>query len=66
MDPRRSGPGAVTHAAVAERSDDGPATVGRHWPQQHFLPGHSLTDSDSSGRVVDTFATAKPGTVFPL
>lgn len=60
------GPGAVTHAAVAERSGDGRATVYRHWSQQHFLPGHGLTGSDGSGRGGDTLATAKPGTVFPL
>lgn len=33
-----SGPGAVTHVAVAERSGVGRATLYRHWPhQQHLL-----------------------------
>ncbi|MET8982636.1 TetR/AcrR family transcriptional regulator [Streptomyces sp. NPDC004539] len=31
------GPGAVTHAAVAERSGVGRATLYRHWPQQQNL-----------------------------
>ncbi|MGW3247990.1 TetR-like C-terminal domain-containing protein [Streptomyces sp. NPDC001070] len=31
------GPGAITHAAVAERSGVGRATVYRHWPQQQHL-----------------------------
>ncbi|MER5185183.1 hypothetical protein ABT009_44070 [Streptomyces sp. NPDC002896] len=59
-------PGAVTHAAVAECSGDGRAPVYRHWPQQHLFPGHSLNGSDGSGRGADAFATAKPGTFFPL
>ncbi|MFD1310396.1 hypothetical protein [Streptomyces kaempferi] len=54
------------HAADAERSGDGRATVYRHRTQRHFLPGHGLTGSDGTGWGADTFATAKPGTVFPL
>ncbi|MFJ8075737.1 TetR/AcrR family transcriptional regulator C-terminal ligand-binding domain-containing protein [Streptomyces sp. NPDC096176] len=39
------GPGAVTHAAVAERSGVGRATVYRHWPQQQHLLLDALADS---------------------
>jgi AcrR family transcriptional regulator len=39
------GPGAVTHAAVAQRSGIGRATVYRHWPQQQQLLLDALVGS---------------------
>ncbi|MFI6357077.1 TetR/AcrR family transcriptional regulator [Streptomyces sp. NPDC050743] len=39
------GPGAVTHAAVAERSGIGRATVYRHWPRQQHLLLDTLASS---------------------